>query len=440
MQVLLKSLLTRLAIGSYLGNILLLAGGTGVSQLIVIAATPVLTRIYNPADFGILTVFVSILSLMSSLSALRYEIAIPLPDDESDAFCLVILGLLVLGITTTVIYLASIFFGEELFTLLSVPQLVPYGWSLPLSFFVFGANQIFIYWHIRQKLFAQLTQNQILQSFLMVSIQLLIGLLVGQAIGLLGGYLLSLILVTIILALQVLRGKETNSLYLSRSGIWNVGLRYRKFPMISSWSGLMNNAGLQLQPLLFSAFYGLEIAGWIGLAQRIGAIPVSLIGRSVSQVYFGEAARLKNENLLAMKSLLLRTASKVFLFVGIPMIVVGLTAPWVFAFVFGNQWKASGYYVIVLLPVFLGQLVVSPLSQSLNILERQDIHFYWDFARVLVAISTISISRSIFRFEPIIVLGVYSSCMFIMYLLLFYLIWQQAEHALSSAKSNPKSL
>ena len=59
-----------------------LAGGTAVSRLVVLMAAPLLTRIYTPDDFGVLAVYGSIVNIAVVLSSLRFEFAIPLPEQE----------------------------------------------------------------------------------------------------------------------------------------------------------------------------------------------------------------------------------------------------------------------------------------------------------------------------------------------------------------------
>ena len=58
-------------------RILLLLGGNGLGQLITIAAILFLSRLYDPADFGLLAGIVSVVSLSSVIVHGRYHMAIP---------------------------------------------------------------------------------------------------------------------------------------------------------------------------------------------------------------------------------------------------------------------------------------------------------------------------------------------------------------------------
>lgn len=418
-------LIQRLRSGSFLGNVLILAGGTGLGQLIVVLATPVLTRIYEPAEFGVLTVFVSIMGLMIVVSALRYEIAIPLPASPVAAINLTALSSLIVVGMSILSGVILFFFGAALAQRLSVPQLIPYLWFFPVGLLTGGLFQTLSYWHIRQRQFKRLTQAKVGQSTGMVGGQLLMGGLKFGAVGLVGGYVLGRIVAGGQLLYSMIRDSRTLFGDIHFSNIKKSASRYRRFPLISSWSALLNQGGLQAAPLLLAAFYGVQVAGWFGLAQRVAGIPLTLIGRSVSQVYLGEASRLHNENPAAMRRLFLRTASKLFLYVGIPLMIGGLIAPWIFGFIFGEQWRISGWYIVALLPMFLGQMVVTPLSQTLNILERQDLQLIWDFFRILVVASAIAIPYYWFRSETLFTLAFYSVAMFSMYGILFLMMYRQ---------------
>ncbi len=420
-----QMLIQRLRSGSFLGNVLILAGGTGLGQLIVVLATPVLTRIYEPAEFGVLTVFVSIMGLMIVVSALRYEIAIPLPASPVAAINLTALSSLIVVGMSILSGVILFFFGAALAQRLSVPQLIPYLWFFPVGLLTGGLFQTLSYWHIRQRQFKRLTQAKVGQSTGMVGGQLLMGGLKFGAVGLVGGYVLGRIVAGGQLLYSMIRDSRTLFGDIHFSNIKKSASRYRRFPLISSWSALLNQGGLQAAPLLLAAFYGVQVAGWFGLAQRVAGIPLTLIGRSVSQVYLGEASRLHNENPAAMRRLFLRTASKLFLYVGIPLMIGGLIAPWIFGFIFGEQWRISGWYIVALLPMFLGQMVVTPLSQTLNILERQDLQLIWDFFRILVVASAIAIPYYWFRSETLFTLAFYSVAMFSMYGILFLMMYRQ---------------
>lgn len=81
----LKALLPK---SSFARSVAVLAGGTAAGQAIVVLASPIITRLYTPEDFGVLAVYSSLLGILSTVAALRYELAIPLSEKDEDAAAL----------------------------------------------------------------------------------------------------------------------------------------------------------------------------------------------------------------------------------------------------------------------------------------------------------------------------------------------------------------
>jgi O-antigen/teichoic acid export membrane protein len=109
------------------------------------------------------------------------------------------------------------------------------------------------------------------------------------------------------------------------------------------------------------------------------------------------------------------------------LLIGGLISPWFFGFIFGDQWHTSGWYIVALLPMFLGQMVVTPLSQTLNILERQDLQLIWDISRVTVVISAIWLGHKMLGLSSLPTLALYGGAMFVMYAILFLMMWGQLQ-------------
>jgi O-antigen/teichoic acid export membrane protein len=59
--------------------------GTAIAQGITVIAVPFLSRLYSPENFGVLSIFVGIGSTLSVWAALRYELAIVIPEKQEDS-------------------------------------------------------------------------------------------------------------------------------------------------------------------------------------------------------------------------------------------------------------------------------------------------------------------------------------------------------------------
>ena len=68
--------------------------------MLTVLAAPLLTRLYSSEDFGLLSVYTSLLALIGVISSLRYELAIPLPEDDGEAVNVAVLSLIFVGVNT----------------------------------------------------------------------------------------------------------------------------------------------------------------------------------------------------------------------------------------------------------------------------------------------------------------------------------------------------
>ena len=94
--------------GAFARHVVTLASGTAMGQLLLVLALPVLTRLYSPADYGALAVYSATLTVLLVLVSLRFEVAIPLPEDDQVAGSLLALSLLSLAAVTLVVIVTSI--------------------------------------------------------------------------------------------------------------------------------------------------------------------------------------------------------------------------------------------------------------------------------------------------------------------------------------------
>lgn len=342
-----------------------LAGGTIGAQLVVLLAAPLLTRLYSPDDFGVLAVYMGILALLSVIASLRYELAIPLPADETDVVALMLLSFFLVFITATLSGLIVFFFGDGLAGFLQVPALAGYLWLLPIGVLFVGFYQIFTYWAVRLKQFPVLAKTKLWQQFATAAVQIFafklggVGLLLGQVSG--QGLGLSALA-------KKLVARESWSKF-SFSKIKFVAWRYRNFPFFSTWGGFLNTAGTQLPPILFATLFGAASAGFYALAHRIIALPMALVGQAVGQVFLSNAA--VDYRAGKLPKLVISAHHALIRVIIPPVLFLIIFGPESFAFIFGERWAFSGEVASWLALWMLVSFSTSPLSSIFTITERQ---------------------------------------------------------------------
>jgi O-antigen/teichoic acid export membrane protein len=409
--------------GRFFRGVAVIAGGTAFAQLLNVVASPILTRLYLPQDFGVFAIFSSYLGILSVAASYRYEMAIPLPATDSDAGNLLLTSMAFTGFNCLLLCLLILTLGDFFVKVTNVGRFGPYLWLLPFGFAGVGLYHTFTYWAIRKRYYTVLGRTRATRSFFQIGSQLLLGAFKTGPIGLLIGHIIGEAGGLSQLARMAWSKDKAAIKKASVSQARKVASRYRKFPFYMTWASILNTAGLRVPALLFASFYGPEMAGWFFLTQKVIAMPVMLVGKSVSQVFIGEAVELTRTNPILLKKLYRKLNIQLLLPALMPCIILVFYGDIIFKTIFGDSWIQSGKYVQVMAFVFLLKLTLESVI-SLAILERQELDLIWSVFR-LVLVSCAIVASSMKGFSPFQAVVLYSAAMVISYLLK-YALWSYA--------------
>jgi O-antigen/teichoic acid export membrane protein len=302
------------------------------------------------------------------LASLRFELAIPLPEADRVAGSLLALSLLSLTLVTLLSGVLVALAGDALVQRAKVPALRPYLWLLPIGLAGAGAFQALSYWAIRRRAFGRIARAKVSQGIGQVAAQIGFGVIGAGAPGLLVGDVIGRVAGGGGVTLQALRDRAFANV--TRASLIESAARYRRFPLLLTWSGLLNVGSLQLPSILFAAGFGAAAAGLYALSYKMLVLPTMLVAQAVGQVFLARAAALAGEP-ARLRALSERTALALFAS-GLPAFcAVAIAGPRLFAQDMGPQWEQAGRYAQVLAPWFALWLVSNPLSGLLNVREWQ---------------------------------------------------------------------
>ncbi len=411
--------------GGFARSVSVLAGGTAAAQAIAIAASPILTRIYKPADFGLLQVFISLMSLAVIASAGRYEIAILLPDDEQTSIDTVVLSITLVCLTA--LLTAAIVLVSHFFWILpaSVSGLKGYLWLLPVSVLGGGFYLVLSYWAMRHDDYPQIAKSKLTQAGAQVATQLGIGLLVHGPSGLLIGDTVGRVMGSGRFVRDLWARSSDRMRAVRFSHLIKALVRYRKFPLVSLWGALINSSGLALPSLFLAQYYGTEGTGWFALVNRVFGVPSALIGMSLAQIYASKAAKLSKSDPKHLMHIFLKTTRHMLYMGLVPSVLFAIVAPSFFQFAFGAAWREAGEYARYLVLMFLAGFINSPVQMTLNILERQHAQLVWDISRLALTVLAIALPYH-FGYGPRIAILSYGIAMTVMYAI----HWTQSYYAI----------
>jgi O-antigen/teichoic acid export membrane protein len=359
---------------SFFTSVLKLVSGTTLAQVITVLTAPIISRLFAPQAFGILNVFTSLISIISIVICLRYEYAIMLPEDEADAVNIFALCMLIaLGISVTV-GLVLLIIGHPLINLLKAPDLYAFLWLIPIGLLIQGCFAALNYWNSRTKHFGRLSIARISASLTTSALPMLLASIGhANAASLVFSYLAGTFIFASVLGAQVL--KENGALFIrlfQSSRILANLKRYRKFPLVDSWSSFINNLSWQLPSLMLLYYFSDSVVGYYSISSRIVLLPMTLVGNALAQAFYQRSAELRSNlvNLSKSVELIFRRLAAIGLF---PALVLGIAGPELFSIVFGANWIEAGRFAQILSPWMFILLITSPLTILFATLERQEL-------------------------------------------------------------------
>lgn len=355
--------------GGFLKAVSILVGGTVFAQGIAVISLPILTRIYSPKDFSLFAVYASLLMILSVASCLRFEIAIPIPKEDSEATYLILLALISNFFISILIGLVIWLFHTDIIMLLNQPDFTKLIWLVPIGVFFAGIYNALQYWATRKKKFNLITKTRVVQSLSGVSIQIIMGVTGFLTIGLIIGQ--------IVKVSAGIRRLANNFWHDSFQYVKNIEFKKLKvtfrehdqFPKYSTFEALANTASIHLPVIIIAALSIGSEAGYLMLAMQIMAIPMKLIGGAVSQVYLANAkdeiqkGTIKGYTVSLLKDLIKYGVSI--------LILIGVISPFVVQYIFGNDWSYVGILISYMIPWFIFQLLSSPISMIMHIMGKQ---------------------------------------------------------------------
>jgi O-antigen/teichoic acid export membrane protein len=390
-------MIQRLLKNDFNKNVLTLFTGTTIAQIIPIAITPILTRIYSPEEFGVFSLYMSIVMILSVLSTGRYELAIIIPKSDKDAINIAAFSLFVNIFMCFSILLFFLIGGKQLKKILGVNELGIWLYIIPVSLLLIGVYQIIYYWFNRKKMYRVMSNNKVTQQMGIGFSNIIIGFASRNG-GLILGNVIGQFLALFLIGKKFLNKEKKILLEISKKEMLIQAKRYVDFPKYLTLAHTLNVSSSNLATIMFTSFFNTVVVGYFSLTQRILRFPLTIIGSAVSDVFRQKAADelIKFGN---CKTLYLKTLFSL-LFLGIiPFTILYILSPWLFSFIFGSEWKVAGEYARLMIPMLFLQFIISPLSSLFMVLEKQKLDLIWQiglFLSTTVALVIgVLISRSI---------------------------------------------
>ncbi|TQE87715.1 lipopolysaccharide biosynthesis protein [Ureibacillus terrenus] len=402
-------------------GVTLIAGGTASAQLLNTLLSPIITRLYTPEEYGVFTVYSSILGMLMIIGSLRYEWGIPIADNDAKAINLLVLSILILlafvGVITTVLT----FWPDFFLGFLLEDSILNYKYFIPLGIFFGGLYGIFLQWTIRIKNYKSISKTKINQSIVQNFSKISMGLFNFGPIGLIIGGVIGQSAGISTLAAPLIKDRKNILKSINKMEVMYCLKKYIKFPVFSAPSQLLNAAGLQLPVLFLASIYGTGVSGHYALANTIVNLPMMLIGSAIADVFYGEAATSGRSNPKRLKDLCKKIFRKLFIIGLIPLLILILLGPLLFSIFFGQNWYEAGVYSRILAFLVFTRFIFTPFGRIFSVFQRQKSEFILDFFRVILVLLVFWIANY-YSFNSYYTISLYVLAMSVIYFLTFLIV------------------
>lgn len=339
------------------------------------AFAPLITRLYGPEAFGLQSLFLAIVSLLATVAALSYPIAIVLPRSDADARGLVRLSLWVGLIMTALATLVLLMGGEPLLRLLNATAIGDFIYLVPVAMFSAVLTSAQAQWLIRRQAYSLTARFSALNSLLTNAVKTGAGFILPTAGVLIVTNTLAGLLGTLLLHFGWRRSRENTAQIMPATPELAADLRdlakqHADFPLLRTPQVLINAFSQSLPVLLLAGYSGAAAAGQYALAVAVLAVPVGLLGGAVMSVFYPRVTRAVQDGENVRRLIVRSTAAMAAVGV-LPFLVLVLAGPFLFMLVFGDQWHKAGVYAQWLAPWLFLQYLNRPAVAAVPALGLQ---------------------------------------------------------------------
>ncbi len=343
--------------------------GTIAAQVVGVAASPLIARLYGPSHMGLYTVAYAAASLFAGFSTFRFEVRIPAAKDDDAARELLSAACL------CPFLLAPIFFAAVAF----VPALRSGLGLLEASLLdifiaalfgvVYSTNGALTMFLGRRGAMADVAKSRTLQMTASVAFQIGAGFLWPSATALVASALAAQLFANRYLArsLHAQGDQVAFSLASLRAALARIPVLTRQ-----SWQYVVSfgigAVAYQLPVITIGSAFGADSAGQYGLAQRITGLPVMLLSQSLGEAFRMRAARILNAG-ESSQGLQLKVGLGVAAVMAPVALAFALFGERAFVFVFGPQWATGGTiasYMLAASVITLGASITDKVSVLVN--------------------------------------------------------------------------
>ena len=359
---------------STIRSILVVATGTLAAQLLNVAFSPIITRLFTPEQFGIQGLFVSILSVIAPVVTLSLPLAIVVAKSQSEELALHRVTRTLSFIIAGAMIVALVGGQHQINGLFKLPADSLVLFLLPLGVVLTADQLSWEYRAVRHEQFRASSVASFGQALATNIAKVGLGLVMPSAFTLSAANAVSPGFKALLMSLnyrkQVKVAPEDRDAS-KRMTVTDLVKRRRDFVLFRTPNDVISAASHALPVILLALLFTPAIAGFYTLARSVLNLPAQVLAKSVGDVLYFRFAQLHRAH-SSMVRLLSKSTLGLLAISSVLLGLFALVAPPMFAFVFGKEWREAGVVGIWMSLWIVFYLANVPASKAAVVIRKQN--------------------------------------------------------------------
>lgn len=374
---------------NYVKSIFTLSAGTLLAQAVGVLIAPIITRLYTAEQLGIYTLVLTIVSIFSPIINGRYDMSIVTANNEKEANAVTVVAITLgifltlvvcIGVLVCVLYKPSMFYNMR--------HVI--WWVFPILA-VSGLTNVFTSYNNRHRQYKLISSVSVIRAIAQAVGQIVVGIL---KLGV-GGLLLTQFISSCLGVRKQARYAMNNFkqlLSIKRSDKLYILKKYKNQLVYSTPALLLNSLSYSILNYIINELYGVKEVGYYSLSFRMLGLPIALISANVARAFFEKATSERREKGNFYNSY--KQTLKILSIVSLPIFTfLIIFSEKLFEIIFGTGWGRAGLFVAILSPMFAIRFIVTALSLSLVIGDKQKYEASIQSVFLVISLTTYIISK-----------------------------------------------
>lgn len=364
-----------------------IVAGNGLGQIVTLLALPVLSRLYSPDEYGLLALALSIVGVMGPMALLGMNSAVVVPPRDSDVAPLAVVGLISLIITSIIvgiiIHFWSLQFAEQ------YSRQLFFTIALPVLMVMTGVNVLLSHLAMRSGEYSSIGRRNGLLSITTTLSQLMLSGTAGILWfnGLVGGTIIGCLFGIILLyrfARRFARRVSLVECFRAVRANW-------RFPAIFAPMTTVTQLAQQTPILFVLYWFGAAEGGQVGMAERVVAVPLALLGVASSTIFIGELSHAARRGTGGLTKIFLTTSRWLGLLGLLVMVALIFLANLVVPIFLGEEWETAANIAQLMAVVAATRIVTTPIRELFGLLKRARLITYAELIRFTLLLIAIAV-------------------------------------------------